>query len=72
MSSRRNKWIIHETRRGWDLSKGGRYYYTGLSSEAACVARLKNHHKPGESVFLEEADGYQTNITKRLERRNLI
>lgn len=72
MSSRKSKWTIHETKRGWDLSKGGRYYYTSLSSQAECVRRLRTYRKAGEPVVLEELDGYLTNITKLLERKGLI
>lgn len=73
MPKRAQKWVIHENARGaWDLSRGGRYFYTGLSSRAECLARLKNHYKPGETVFFEEQDGYRTNITSQLKKNRVL
>jgi len=73
MPRRASKWVLHETKTGkWDLSRGGRYLYTGLSSRGEALARLKNHYKPGEPVVLEESDGYRTNITDQLKKSRII
>lgn len=73
MPRRASKWVVHETKNGrWDLSRGGRYLYTGLSSRSEALARLKNHHKAGEPVVLEAPDGYRINITEQLKRSSII
>jgi predicted metal-dependent hydrolase len=73
MPRRASNWVLHQNKKGdWDLSKGGRFYYTGMSSQAACVARMKNYFKDGEQVFLEEPDGYRTNITARLKKSGIL
>lgn len=46
--------------------------YSGLGSKQEALRRLKNHYRRGETVHLEEDDGYQTNITEQLRRSGLI
>ena len=64
--------MLHNNGSSWDLSRGGRYLYEGLRSKPEALARLKNHHRPGEPVVLEEQDGYRTNITQQLKKSGLI
>ncbi len=61
-------WVIHQTKSGWDLSRGGRYLAQGLSNEAECLKRMKKHYRASESVVLEEIDGYRTDITAQLKK----
>jgi len=72
MPRRKSNWTIHETKNGWDLSKGGRYYYNGLASAAHAAQRLRNYYKDGEGVFIEEKDGYRTNVTTKWKKSGLI
>lgn len=73
MPRRASRWVIQETKDGkWNLSRGGRDLYTGLSSQTLCVSRMRNYYKDGETVFLEEPDGYRTNITNQLKKKGLI
>lgn len=72
MSSRSRKWIIREESSGFSLTRGGRQMYSGMGSKAEALRRLKTHHKRGETVHLEENDGYQTNITEQLRRSGII
>lgn len=72
MPRRASKWVLHKTKNGWDLSKGGRYLYQGLASRADALRRLRNYYRAGEPVILEEEDGYRTNITNQLKRLGLL
>jgi len=72
MSSRSRKWIIREDKNGFSLSRGGREMYGGMGSKQEALRRLKTHHKRGETVHLEEGDGYSTNITETLRRSGII
>lgn len=72
MSSRKSKWIIKEEKQGFSLTRGGRQLYSGLGSKQEALRRLKNHHRAGETVHLEEDDGYRANITEQLRRSGLI
>ena len=46
--------------------------YAGLGSKQEALRRLKVHYKRGESVHMEEHDGYQSNITEALRLSGLI
>lgn len=72
MSSRSRKWVIREDRDGFSLSRGGRQMYSGMGSKAEALRRLKTHYKRGETVHLEEEDGYRTNITETLRRSGVV
>lgn len=72
MSSRKQKWIIKEEPQGFSLTRGGRQMYSGMGSKAEALRRLKNHYRAGETVHLEENDGYRANITEQLRRSGLI
>lgn len=72
MPRRAQKWVVHERKDGtWDLSRGGRFMYTGLSSRNLALSRLKNHFKDGETIVMEEPDGYRTNVTHLLKRSRI-
>lgn len=72
MPRRASKWILLDHGKSWDVIKGGRQLYNNLHSREEAIARLKNHHKPGEPVILEEEDGYRTNITEQLRKGGII
>lgn len=72
MASRKSKWVISEDKHGFTLTRGGRQLYQGLSSKQEALRRLKNHHRPGETVVMEEDDGFQRNITDQLRRGGII
>ncbi len=72
MPKRASRWILHDNGSTWDLSRGGRYMYEGMRSKEEAMMRLKNHHRPGEPVHLEEGDGYRTNITDQLKKARII
>lgn len=46
--------------------------YSGMGSKQEALRRLKTHHKRGETVHLQEDDGYSTNITETLKRSGII
>jgi hypothetical protein len=72
MSSRKQKWIVHDKGDTWDLSRGGRFLYEGLGSQAEAFKRLKAYFKSGETVVLEEKNGLRTNITEQLKKKGVI
>jgi hypothetical protein len=72
MPKRASRWVITETKNGWDLAKGGRYMYQDLGTKQEALSRMKNYYRPGEPVFIEEIDGYRENITLKLRRNGLI
>ena len=72
MPRRASKWILHNQGETWELTRGGRSMYAGMRSQEEALQRLRNHHRPGEPVILEEQDGYRNNITDQLKKRGLI
>jgi hypothetical protein len=46
--------------------------YSGMGSKQEALRRLKTHYKSGETVHLEDKDGYRTNITSQLKKTNVL
>lgn len=59
------RWTVREDQGDWEILKGGRAKKT-TTSERARNAWLQSHCEPGDKIFLQEPDGYLTNIANHV------
>lgn len=63
------KWVVRQDSDGWSVHEGPRRVEDRLSSEEDAVDAVRRRFTPRDTVHLEEADGYRTRITRRMNRR---